>query len=234
MTTPTTNEKNKKKVGELFIPIVLLVITSIMLFVSAVFASLSFLSLNSSAATNNNPILLSNRRYALIGAIVAWLGFIVSIFLIGLNYYNFTIRREGIEKHINAKINNAFLWITIVVVSLFSLISGILLLIVTVRIKSVTSYSYTNALIASVTSLGGFIFVLIGAIAYGFVDTDVRKYFSKHVGPEKKVPLNKIQNSTKEELAKIPPIESQPQEKIKKEMTTEQLEEHFLDGMDDD
>jgi NADH:ubiquinone oxidoreductase subunit 5 (subunit L)/multisubunit Na+/H+ antiporter MnhA subunit len=176
---------SSNKSQKLLIPVVLLVIASILLLVSGVFSTLSFISLNSVSKVSSNPTIAKNRRFALIATIVAWLGFLISLVLIWLNYMNYSNykKTEDTEGKIKAKLTNSlFLWGTIIVVSLFSLIAGSLMLYVTIKTKEITSSAYTNALISSVTSIGGFIFILVAGIAYGFTTKQMREYLYKKFG----------------------------------------------------
>lgn len=181
MSVPTNNIANeKKKLSNLYLlPLVLLIIASIMLLVSGVFATLSYLKINKvkqpAGQTKPGPELSAAKNYTLYGMLVIWAGFIASLVLLAMNYLNYSkVTKEAEPKGISP----AFVWGSLVITSLFALIGGVLILLATLKNKKFSESAYTNSLVSTVTSIGGFFFVVFSSLAFGFTDNNRKKIYN--------------------------------------------------------
>jgi magnesium-transporting ATPase (P-type) len=165
---PATPEDNRKMVEiqkQLIVPIVLIIVAVLLILVSAIFVSITYYQFQKSKSTLNLNKNASNLLLAAL--IIIWIAFVVALILLGVNYYNY----NGAMKNTNVMFerkNNGFLWLTVFIVAILTLITGLICLYLSFLFKVLSNSLFTNILVATVTALGGFAFVLIGAVYYGF------------------------------------------------------------------
>lgn len=212
--SPTQQEKKETKEvvqirKKLIVPVVLIIIAVLLILVSAIFVSITYYQVIK--VKNVSGLNIPNvSTYLLSTLIIIWIAFIIGLVLLALNYFNYSTTSKNLDqmKEVDKR-NSVYLWISVFVVAILTLVTGLICLYLSFKFKPLSNALFTNVLVATVTSIGAFIFVLFGAVFYGYNEgqfkqlyEDYRKKFKTYREESKKSKEEKRRKKAEELLAK--------------------------------
>lgn len=165
---PTNKSDNDKKAElkrGLTVPLVLIVIAVLMVLVAAIFVSITYYQASKGKALVSKSLGSSVNTVLLIALIAVWIAFIFGLILLIVTY--FTYDKMDSSNYEDAKKYSNWVWISVLISAVLILVVGLICLYLTFKFKAFNNVLFTNILVATVTSIGGFIFILLGALAYG-------------------------------------------------------------------
>lgn len=178
------DEKQTKEVigirKKLVVPVVLIIIAVLLILVSAIFVSITYYQVMK--VKNVSGLHIPNvSTYLLSSLIIIWIAFIISLVLLALNYFNYSSTNKNLDqmKEVDKR-NSIYLWISVFIVAVLTLITGLICLYLSFKFKPLSNALFTNVLVATVTSIGAFIFVLFGAIFYGYNEGQFKQLYEDY------------------------------------------------------
>lgn len=163
--TSSTNTDRARLKRELAVPLVLIVIAVLMVLVAAIFVSITYYQASKGKALVSKSLGSSVNTALLIALIAVWIAFVFGLILLIVTY--FTYSRIDSSNDEDAKKYSNWVWVSVLISAVLILVVGLICLYLTFKFKAFNNVLFTNILVATVTSIGGFIFILLGALAYG-------------------------------------------------------------------
>lgn len=172
---------------------ILIVIAILLLLVSAIFISIVYYQVS-----KLTQVLPKNvKPYLLTSMILSWIGFVISLILLGTTFGGFSMLRasdeaKSKEKQRRGDAASTITFIGVFVVAVVVLAAAIIDVLLTTSLKSISNSIFTNILIAAIAAVGGFVFLLLGTVVYA-----VRWGYSKGLFNKKE---KKVTETTKTEV----------------------------------
>lgn len=212
------NQEIKKIKSQLNVPIVLMIIAMLMILVAAVFISITYYQAMKAKSLIGDKLGSSVHTYLLAALIIIWIGFIFSVILLGVSYYSFSgidpknneLSKEKVMK------SSTMIWISVFVTAILVFIVGLISLYLCFKFRPFNNVLFTNILVATVTSIGGFLFIIFAALYYA---NSAGKF--KELYEYSKESVNKELKRRKEESTKR---KKERLNKLRKELEEEKTE----------